>query len=423
MDAMLKYDKIKFFNNKNLLRKKFGVHADLIEPFFREVVSYAPAREREIFEKLRGTKMRYADNEKVFDADGYAIRLNMRRQYYNSIKLNNTDYVDRGVYDDKGEWLHDKTDEEVVAEVLDYYFKSYKSRKYWKNLLKIRKNKKMQEEWREHSAYVRTSKSWTAIHELLHCVECKKMLFLPKNAEFATFSGAYQQAVKPDKRNLRNYWIAVGYGDCKLQVFERGRGKEMNALFNPMASLLLEEAVVDEWAYTITRDFGMFEFDLAEYDRLQTDADYRPFTYFVGMWNLISNNELRKRMVSGRASANSVATDSFVREFEALLLECVDNFYLDKDDPARLDVSEFDPQTIGKRVANVLGFIERHALSVRLNEEEQKYFDYCHKQAQNVQKLTDYMAEFVDFDDDDVEEDFQKSILSGMRSASAEVIR
>lgn len=404
----LLFAEMKFFENKKLLRKKFGIHSEIIRPYFNEIVSYTPSREREIFDKLRGTTIRYTTNENMCDADGYTERMNVGKHYANGVVLSNSDYIDNALYNRKGEWLRDRTEDEIVGEACERYFgENTQNHDGLLNriLKKLQHNKlNIQDELNTVATYAKDSHRLTAVHELNHCMAHKKVFFVPKGAEIKTFADVCRLAVKPDKKNKKNFDIVFTYGEANVTVYEFGKNGKLSPKARPFASVLKEEAIVEDWAREITAKLGLMQMSLNEYDKAQTFAEYRPFNYIVGMWNMISNNELRKRFLGG--VVNDRATDEFNKKFDKLLLSCVDNDYLMKTEDYLIDSSEFNPQVIGENLREVVEFVDRHKQNANLTAEQQAFYDYCRTETLNPQHICDYMAEYVDFDDERTERAF-----------------
>ena len=415
----LNYEEKKFFSDKGRLRRQYGPFAPIVEPYFREILNYVSTdnMRAELLDRLKNTKMKFASvKQDELGLDGYCIRREIGRHIRGSIRISKDDYIDRGVYNEAGEWLHDESDEDVAARACEYFF-DYRDRADIENidnhLERVAESNgravlTYYEDIKDSPFYawarfMKSNKSISSIHELTHMMANKQVFFLPKSAEVESYLDVCAQSINADPRDYKKYFLAKTYGNACVQVYEADEQGKVDFIYESPSGNLCEESIVDDIAWGIAEDLGVV-YRGREYMEYQEreNSDYRPFVHLVGMWNMLSNNELRRRFVNGVPSPNSRATDDFLERYQDLLEVCaIDPYdYTDKDDnPLLVEPETFDPKIIGERMHALIEYLDDHYWLHDFTPEQQKKYLYLRKQAVDPNNMLSYLYEFADFDD------------------------
>ena len=429
----LNYEEKKFFSDKGRINRQYGRFAPVVEPYFREILNYVKddATRAELLDRLKYTKMKFASvRQEDFGLDGYCIRMEVGKHIRGSIRISQDDYLDPGIYDENGEWVRDKTREELAGEACTYFF-DIRDRadiesidNHLERVADVGGNAVLtyREDFRpnmfyEWAQFAKSNKRLSAVHELTHMMANKQVFFLPKTAEVESYLDVCAQSINADPKDYKKYFMAKTYGNACVQVYEANKQGGMDFIYESPSGKLCEESIVDDIAWDVAENLGLV-FNSREYMEYQEreNSDYRPFVHLVGMWNLLSNGELRKRFVNGTSSENSRATDDFLERYQDLLEACaIDPYdYTDKEgNPLLVDPSTFDPKVIGERMSALLEYIDDHYWLHDLTPEQQKKYAYLRSQATDPKNMLSYLCEFADFDD--VEEEWLGDLTKAYR--------
>lgn len=420
-DLKLYYDECEFFENKKLLKKKFGIYSDLIEPYFVEAASYAPnkEKEREIFEKIRNTTIRHADCRKMGSVEGFSQRIGGDGWYQNGIVVANIDYNESGEFDVNDEWAPDIPLDEVVARACKWYFSQNDAKHRSEIVCKIANfiphNVIKRMYFKTMSDLTKDNHKLVVFHELNHCLSSRETFLVPKCAKVETYEQVANAAVELVEENVAECNAVIACGNSSFVLYEI-RGSDLIEITRPASALLREEAVVEEWAQSLGSKLGVTKLNYRTYNALLNNISYKPFIYLVGMWNLLSDNELRRRHISGNKSKGSEATDEFNKRFDKLLISCAKGNEL--NDMECFDSSDYDAKIIGQNLREVVDFIDAQKGKVKLTPEQQKYFDYCHRRALYTKHICNYLSINTEFADEKTKSNFARTLSQACKQKS-----
>lgn len=408
MEIELDSKKRRFFDDKQKMREKYGIYADYIEPYYLKLCEYAPEARDEMFYKLFNTKMRLGTKGDYCDA--YSYRVTQKNRPYNSVRISEENPSDRVGYDEK---LHygSMDFKQVLAEGIRTYLKKLdEADKQFHSIViepeifsadkAARYNKKIQRDAKLKNwlIFEDVNKKFSVLHELNHCLANRKIILLRRRMRPQSYYEALENAMDADIFPVDLLNMAQVYGNSLVSVFNVVQGKPNKVIFESECSRVFEDAIVDDMANALGCELGLSPISLIEFYKTKLDSCYRPFVYLVGMWNLVSDNSLRKNYLTGNSDFDINGTYGFECLFHELLKSCIKENEM--GNVAQVEYKEFDYDKIAKNLTSVVQFTDKKYKVQNLTDEQKRLYDFYRTETLNPQVLINYMSEYTDFASD-----------------------
>ena len=412
-------EKTKFLENKNALRKNFGVLSDLIAPFLNEIGKINQTYEQRVFERLKTVKFKFGNKE--MNASGLAKRTNANGKVYSSIVVDSADFddindVDKKVrlrngleyffnLDDSADLNNPnniitriaKGDSDVILTLLDKQeVENSPQGNEWKELAEI---------YEKSNEYLKIFRRQTALHELIHSIAECKCYCIPKNSTFCDVREMLEQKIdaKPNMKNFLLYDIAQVMGNVSL-VSRTMLDNGQNIInHNSLIAELKEESIVEDWTIDLTSNLNFMTADSKEYYAVN-EPQYSPIRQIAGMWNAISDNELRKQFLDSKVDTPYTEATMI---FHRLYTNFLNSFVNDKcnDTQQKVDIKTFSPQQIAKTLNDLLEFcdlnFDDNLYSKQLTPENVSKYLENRNDIFDVNKYLEIMSDYVIFNEAD----------------------
>ena len=339
--------------DKKLLEKKFKSFAPLVEAVYEDALKYAPTEREHLDDTISNTKFRFRDLQNR--VAGEVTRFDLKgEKRYNSINIDIKEHEAKLDLKNSPEWY--KFLEPANPSSAD--------------LTAINSNAEF--EYKRQRAFA---------HEMIHAIA--KVKFFPFSAS------AYPYKIIP-KFEDNGHTICKILGNTDIYFFRDN--VEYNSLFaNDFASRLIEEGVVEEWAMDLASRMDPSQF--------HQPSAYDWSVYLVGMWNAVSNNQLRREHILGASEDTHVSHAT--QEFKNLLhgyLSTVLNPENEKNLP-ELNSQNFDLTTHMDSIKDLIKFCDHYFLSQKLakiNEDKAKYYLNCRKVVMGGTPTCELMNNYLD---------------------------
>ncbi len=329
---------------------RFGEYAPLADAVFLDALRYAPTEREYLSSTIAGTKFRFRN---ILDADasGEITRFNLHggAKRYNSINIDIKEYD--AILEPPENW----------SEYLEHEITPDASRNSGDAFEYKRKR--------------------TFVHEMLHAVA--KARFFPFSAD------AYPYKTIPSFENPESAICEV-LGNTGVYFF-RDKVAVDTVFANDFASRMIEEGVVEEWATDL---FG----------RLDTTTTHRPTAYdwtvyLVGMWNAVSNNQLRREHILGEGE--DTRASQATQEFKELLDKYLSTMLNpeNRENLPEINAENFDLSAHITSIKDLIKFCDHYFLSqqlVRINKETRQHYLNCRKVVLSGQPTYELMQKYFD---------------------------
>ena len=402
--------KRKFFEDEVKMRKQYGIYAPYVLPYYKKLCEYAPEASEEIFTKLFHTKIRFGTKDT--ECDAYSIKIRLKgRIYANSIRINSANPSDVKGYNQKFEYVT-MTPDDVLLEGMMYHQNTLNSIEdefhdrvpipdavdTVEIMNRYKRKAKIDKKLGEWMRLEDNNRRFSVFHELNHCMANKKMIWLKKDVNPQTYYEAVKNAQDVDIYTTDYHNLAIIYGNSCVYVHNVCDGKMADLVFTSERSCLYEDAIVEDMANSLGCELGLSSWDLQQFYTQKIGPCYRPFVYLVGMWNIASNNDLRKVYLTGKNDFSPTGTFGFDMLFNEFTRFCVPGQTL----PNKVGYRVFGYELIADSLAKVIQFTDKKFKqnSKNITKEQKQLYRFYRTESLKPDVLLNYMEDYTDFGED-----------------------
>lgn len=320
----------KYFQNRAIMRRKFGAYYPLVYDYYKAVVDDVPEYADDILERLLDIKVHHRE----LNENGVLGRTTHPPWYDEvncSVELEKISLSEMPLLNNSKETKVISLEESLTLHSLEY-----------KNTEHARICDKF---FMKH----------TFIHELTHSIVGAVMF-----EDNDSFTDVEPASV-----------ICVRWGVASSEYYTNEIKRE-NFMAKDPNEIYLEEGIVEDWAQDISTKLGLKN-NLTDDLPLEAIISYPTFTMLCGMWNAVSQNRLRREFVWGESFDDDLGRKT--QEFRALLLslikECQPEHNIHRN--GAVDV---DCKAIVALTKQTIDFCDKQRQTCSVGEVDEKYDTY-----------------------------------------------
>lgn len=173
------------------------------------------------------------------------------------------------------------------------------------------------------------------------------------------------QEITPDGKIIPTDNRAFCFGLVSIDVYPPNFKETKTIKFFP-SKTFLEEGIVEDWAVDIYLN-KCDKYHLKEKYQVSPMKNYSLSSNLCALWNLASNNQLRKEFISGKQDTSTVSEQTDI--FRGKMLDLFDDMHYTMRTNC-VNAKELDAQKIAKEYADIIKFCESNTDFKTLTKEQ-----------------------------------------------------